>query len=87
MLTSPSVQTALRIRGRLYELYVNCVPPTVMIKNLTLELLPKMGRDDVGEVCKHAAIFEDKINHGGNPIMHLEAFVLRVMSIHKKRST
>lgn len=86
MLGNPSVQSALGIRGRLYELFVNCVPPNVIIKNLTLELLPKISKDDVSEVCKNAAIFEDKLNRGGNPIMHLEAFVLRVMSLHRKRS-
>lgn len=78
------LQTALSTRGKLYELFVNCIPPTTILKQLALEMLPKVPEDIRAELCRYAAIFECKMNQGGNPIVHLEAFVLRVMSLCKK---
>lgn len=78
------LQTALSTRGKLYELFVNCIPPSIILKHLALEMLTRVPKDVTAELCRYAAVFECKMNQGGNPIVHLEAFVLRVMSLCKK---
>ncbi|XP_073004875.1 replication factor C subunit 5 [Typha latifolia] len=72
------------VRGKLYELLVNCIPPEVILKKLLSELLKKLDSELKHEVCHWAAYYEHKMRLGAKPIFHIEAFVAKFMSIYKQ---
>lgn len=71
-------------REKLYELLVNCIPGTVILKTLTLELIKNLDDDVKKEVIEWAAFYEHRIAMGSKEIFHLEAFVAKYMAIYKR---
>ncbi|GFR47878.1 hypothetical protein Agub_g9687 [Astrephomene gubernaculifera] len=71
------------VRGKLYELLANCIPPELILRTLTLELLKKMDDEIKLETVSHAALFEQRLQEGAKAIFHLEAFVAKTMSVVK----
>ncbi|KDD75159.1 hypothetical protein H632_c836p0, partial [Helicosporidium sp. ATCC 50920] len=71
------------VRGKLYELLVNCIPPEVIIRQLALELMPKLDDELRASVAQHAAFYEHRMQEGSKAIFHLEAFVARFMADYK----
>ncbi|KAJ0966376.1 hypothetical protein J5N97_027514 [Dioscorea zingiberensis] len=71
------------VRGKLYELLVNCIPPEIILKKLLSELLKKLDSELKHEVCHWAAYYEHKMRQGQKAIFHIEAFVAKFMSIYK----
>ncbi|ORX97418.1 replication factor C subunit 3 [Basidiobolus meristosporus CBS 931.73] len=74
----------LQVRGKLYELITHCIPPTIIIKTLALELIHNVDRELKAEITHQAAFYEHRVCCGQKPIFHLEAFVAKFMSIYKK---
>ncbi|KMZ61210.1 Replication factor C subunit 5 [Zostera marina] len=72
------------VRGKLYELLINCIPPGFILKNLLSELLKKLDDELKHEVCHWAAHYEHRMQLGQKAIFHLEAFVAKFMSIYKE---
>ncbi|RAL51984.1 hypothetical protein DM860_016482 [Cuscuta australis] len=72
-----------QVRGKLYELISNCIPPDVILKRLLFELLKKLDSELKHEVCHWAAYYEHRMRLGQKAIFHLEAFVAKFMSIYK----
>ncbi|CAN1263859.1 Replication factor C subunit 3 [Linum perenne] len=72
-----------QVRGKLYELLVNCIPPEIILKRLLYELLRKLDEELKHEVCHWAAYYEHRMRQGQKAIFHLEAFVAKFMSIYK----
>ena len=60
------------------------MPADVIIRVLTLSLLPKLDSEIKMEVVSSAAFFEHRIQLGSKAIFHLEAFVAKVMFLYKK---
>lgn len=52
-----SPKRLLQVRGKLYELLTHCIPPELIIKKLTLELLKKLDNEVKYEVMKWAAYY------------------------------
>mmetsp|Transcript_9184 Transcript_9184/g.31901 ORF Transcript_9184/g.31901 Transcript_9184/m.31901 type:complete len:357 (+) Transcript_9184:38-1108(+) len=73
-----------QVRGRLYELLINCIPPELVLRQLVQELMKKLDDEVKHEVAHWAAFYEHRLQCGQKPIFHLEAFVARFMSIYKK---
>ncbi|KAF5837060.1 DNA replication factor C complex subunit 3 [Dunaliella salina] len=71
------------VRGKLYELLANCIPPELIIKKLLAELLKRLDDDIKQEVVHHAAFFEHRLQEGSKAIFHLEAFIARFMCTYK----
>jgi replication factor C subunit 3/5 len=73
-------------REKLYELLVNCIPATVILKTLCRELLHNLDDGLKMEVIEWAAFYEHRIAATGSnkEIFHLEAFVAKYMAIYKK---
>lgn len=71
------------VRGKLYELLANCIPPELIIKKLLAELLKRLDDDIKQEVVQHAAFFEHRLQEGSKAIFHLEAFIARFMCTYK----
>jgi len=72
------------VRGKIYELLVNCIPPEVILKKLLDELMRKLDSELKHEVCHWAAFYEHRMQQGQKAIFHLEAFIAKFMSIYKK---
>ncbi|KAI3924410.1 hypothetical protein MKW98_032611 [Papaver atlanticum] len=71
------------VRGKLYELLINCIPPVLILKRLLFELLKKLDAELKHEVCYWAAYYEHRMRLGQKAIFHMEAFVAKFMSIYK----
>nr|XP_043632878.1 replication factor C subunit 3 [Erigeron canadensis] len=78
-----SPKKLFQVRGKLYELLVNCIPPEVILKRLLSELLKKLDDEVKLEVCHWAAYYEHRMRLGQKAIFHIEAFVAKFMSIYK----
>lgn len=72
------------VRGKLYELLVNCIPAEVLLRHLTLELLRKCDDEIKATVAESAAFYEHRLQLGSKDIFHLEAFVAKFMSVYKQ---
>ena len=79
-----SPQRLLAARERLYELLVNCIPATLILKSLVHELLTNLDDSLKVQVIEWAAFYEHRIAMGSKDIFHLEAFVAKYMAIYKK---
>ncbi|KAL0453371.1 UNVERIFIED_CONTAM: Replication factor C subunit [Sesamum latifolium] len=71
------------VRGKLYELLINCIPPEIILKRLLCELLKKLDSELKHEISHWAAYYEHRLRLGQKAIFHLEAFVAKFMSIYK----
>ena len=49
------------VRGKLYELLVNCIPPELIFKKLMLELVSKLDDELKHKVADCAAFFEHRL--------------------------
>lgn len=79
-----SPKRLFQVRGKLYELLINCIPPEIVLKRLLLELMKKLDSELKHEVCHWAAYYEHRMRLGQKAIFHLEAFVAKFMSIYKR---
>lgn len=77
-------QRLMATREKLYELLVNCIPATVILKTLSKELMKNLDDCLKQEVIEWAAFYEHRIAMGSKEIFHLEAFVAKYMAIYKK---
>ena len=84
VMAEQSPKRLFQVRNRLYELLINCIPPELILKTLTFELLRKLDAEVKHEVMYWAAFYEHRLQMGQKPIFHLEAFVARFMSVYKK---
>ena len=79
-----SPQKLMASREKLYELLVNCIPATTILKHLVIELLKYLDDSLKLEVLEWAAFYEHRIALGSKEIFHLEAFIAKYMAIYKK---
>ncbi|XP_078437461.1 ATPase family associated with various cellular activities (AAA) [Wolffia australiana] len=79
-----SPKRLFQVRGKLYELLMNCIPPEIILKKLLSELLKKLDSELKHEVCHWAAYYEHRMRLGQKEIFHIEAFVAKFMSIYKR---
>jgi replication factor C subunit 3/5 len=84
LLGEQSPKRLLQIRGRLYELLVNCIPPEVLLRRLVRELNRRLDAELKHETAKWAAHYEHRLQEGQKPIIHLEGFVAQFMATYKK---
>jgi replication factor C subunit 3/5 len=75
------------VRGKLYEVLASCIPPTTVFISLTKEIVTKVDVQIKSWVMAEAANYELTMKNGSKPIVHLEAFVAKVMSGLKEFST
>ncbi|XP_028761325.1 replication factor C subunit 3 [Neltuma alba] len=78
-----SPKRLFQVRGKLYELLTNCIPPEIVLKRLLYELLKKLDAELKLEVCHWAAYYEHRMRLGQKAIFHIEAFVAKFMSVYK----
>jgi replication factor C subunit 3/5 len=71
------------VRGKLFELLANCIPPSIIFEMLSAQLMKKMDNTLKHEIAHWAAHYEHQSRLGTKPVFHLEAFVAKVMKIYK----
>lgn len=79
-----SPQRLMAAREKLYELLINCIPASVVIRTLGLELLKNLDDSMKHEVMEAAAFYEHRIAVGSKDIFHLEAFLAKFMAVYKR---
>lgn len=79
-----SPKRLLEVRSRLYELLTHCIPPEIIMKGLLDELVANSDGQLKAEITQMAAYYEHKLQLGNKAIFHLEAFVAKFMSTHKR---
>ena len=84
ILTEQTPKALLKTRGKLYELIANCIPPDLIMRALTQELLRKVPVAVKHEAVHWAAMYEARMQNGSKAIFHLEAYIAKFMSIYKK---
>ncbi|KAJ6422573.1 hypothetical protein OIU84_027524 [Salix udensis] len=72
MMREQSPKRLFQVRGKLYELLINCIPPEIILKKLLSELLKKLDEELKHEVCHWAAYYEHRMRMGQKAIIHLE---------------
>lgn len=63
---SPDV--LLQVRGHLYELLTNCIPPELIFRRLVIELLKKIDDSLKADVLHWAAFYEHRSHLGSKPM-------------------
>jgi replication factor C subunit 3/5 len=77
----------LLAREKLYELLINCIPATVILKTLLDHLLLSIDDDLKHVIVESAAFYEQRMVMGSKEIFHLEAFVAKFMCEYKRYLT
>ena len=84
IMTEQSAKRLYLVRGKLYELLVNCIPPEIVIRQLTLELMKRLDDELKRSTAEAAAFYEHRLQEGQKAIFHLEAFVAKFMASYKQ---
>jgi len=85
ILAEQSPKRLLQVRGRIYELLVNCIPPTLIFQTLCFYLSKRLDDEMKHEVIRWSAHFEHKLQLGSKAIMHIEAFIAQFMATYKRK--
>lgn len=83
ILSEQSPKRLYLVRGKIYELLANCIPPELILKTLTLELLKKIDQELKADTVHWAAFYEHRLQEGQKAIFHIEAFIAKFMSMYK----
>lgn len=84
ILQEQSAKRLYLVRGKLYELLVNCIPSEIILRRLAEELLKKLDDELKRSTIESAAFYEHRLQEGSKAIFHLEAFVAKFMSSYKQ---
>jgi len=83
IVTEQSPARVMEVRSKLYELLSHCIPPTVILKTIAERVAEKVDDALKAEVMHWAAFYEVRMRMGNKKIYHLEAWVVKVMSLYK----
>lgn len=72
------------VRGKLYEVLASCIPATTVFNTLCKELVTRSDSSIKSSIVFHAANYELQMKSGSKPIVHIEAFLARFMSLFKQ---
>ncbi|CAO3630344.1 unnamed protein product [Cunninghamella echinulata] len=85
ILTNQTPAALLSIRKKFYELLIHCIPSTLILKTLTLNLFESLEEDELKrQTLDQAATHEYRLRMGTKEIFHLESFAATIMSIYKR---
>ncbi|KAI9509833.1 P-loop containing nucleoside triphosphate hydrolase protein [Russula earlei] len=77
-------QRVMEVRAKLYELLSHCIPATIILKTVADRVVQKVDESLKADIMHWAAIYENRMRLGNKKIYHLEAWVVRVMSLYKQ---
>ncbi|KLO17136.1 P-loop containing nucleoside triphosphate hydrolase protein [Schizopora paradoxa] len=73
----------MEVRAKLYELLSHCIPATVILKTIAERVVERVDETIKPDIMHWAAFYEVRMRLGSKKIFHLEAWVIKVMSIYK----
>lgn len=82
ILRDQTAENLLKVRERIYECLIHCIPPDVIFVKLVRELLPYCDGQIKPEVVAAAAKYEHRLGLGNKAIFHIEAFIATFMAIY-----
>ncbi|KAK0204965.1 P-loop containing nucleoside triphosphate hydrolase protein [Desarmillaria ectypa] len=83
IISEQSPTRVMEVRQKLYELLSHCIPPTVILKTIAERVVDRVDEAIKADIMHWAAIYEVRMRIGSKKIYHLEAWVVKVMSIYK----
>jgi replication factor C subunit 3/5 len=76
------------IRTKLYEILSCCIPPNTIFGFLSNVLVNSCSDGSIKySIIDHAAKYQKQMQQGSKPIVHLEAFLARFMTIYRQHLT
>ncbi|KAI0705776.1 P-loop containing nucleoside triphosphate hydrolase protein [Cerioporus squamosus] len=73
----------MEVRAKLYELLSHCIPPSIVLKTIADKVVEQVDEALKADIMHWAAIYEARMRVGNKKIFHLEAWVVKVMSLYK----
>ncbi|KAH6913425.1 DNA polymerase III, clamp loader complex, gamma/delta/delta subunit [Coprinopsis sp. MPI-PUGE-AT-0042] len=73
----------MAVRNKLYQLLSHCIPPTIGLSTVAERVVDKVDKALKADVMHWAAFYEVRMRQGNKKIYHLEAWVIKVMSLYK----
>ncbi|KAI8970506.1 DNA clamp loader [Pilobolus umbonatus] len=74
-----------RIRKQLFQMLSKCLDPTIIIKEITSCIIKCVDDESLKtDILAAAAYHQHRLHLGAKTIIHLEAFISKVMSIYKR---
>ncbi|KAK0223415.1 P-loop containing nucleoside triphosphate hydrolase protein [Armillaria fumosa] len=83
IISEQSPARVMEVRQKLYELLSHCIPPTIILKTIAERVVDRVDEVIKADIMHWAAIYEVRMRIGNKKIYHLEAWVVKVMSIYK----
>jgi len=72
-----------KVRIKFYELISNCIPPNLIMKQLTLRLMSNVDDQLKTELVYWASLYEQRLYKADRPVLHLVAFIARFMQMYR----
>lgn len=83
IVTAQSPARVMEVRSKFYELLSHCIPPTTILKTVAERVVERVDESLRPEIMHWAAFYETRMRIGNKKIYHLEAWVVKVMSLYK----
>lgn len=83
IVTEQSPARVMEVRSKFYELLSHCIPPTVILKTVAERVVERVDEALKADIMHWAAFYEVRMRIGSKKIYHLEAWVVKVMSLYK----
>lgn len=74
------------VRSKLFDVLCSCISPNIIFLFLANELTRHCENEVKYEIARYAAFYQLQMMSGNKPIMHLEAFLAKFMSIYKRHT-
>eukprot|EP01096_Ripella_sp_DP13-Kostka_P014184 TRINITY_DN6322_c0_g1_i1.p1 TRINITY_DN6322_c0_g1~~TRINITY_DN6322_c0_g1_i1.p1 ORF type:complete len:425 (-),score=133.66 TRINITY_DN6322_c0_g1_i1:65-1303(-) len=84
IISKQSAQGLVETRAMFNELITRCVPASLILKTLLVELIPRLDCQIKADVVRSAAFYEHRMHLGTKEIFHLEGFVDEFMFIYNE---
>ncbi|KAF8071780.1 P-loop containing nucleoside triphosphate hydrolase protein [Lyophyllum atratum] len=83
IVSEQSPARVMEVRAKFYELLSHCIPPTVVLKTVAERVVERVDESLKADIMHWAAFYEIRMRMGSKKIYHLEAWVVKVMSLYK----
>ncbi|EKM78825.1 hypothetical protein AGABI1DRAFT_114403 [Agaricus bisporus var. burnettii JB137-S8] len=84
IVSEQSPSRIMEVRNKFYELLSHCIPPTVILKTVAERVVERVDESLKADIMHWAAFYETRMRIGNKKIYHLEAWVVKVMSLYKQ---
>ncbi|KAG5718981.1 Replication factor C subunit 5 [Termitomyces sp. T112] len=83
IISEQSPSRVMEVRAKFYELLSHCIPPTVILKTVAERVVERADESLKADIMHWTAFYEVRMHLGNKKIFHLEAWVVKVMSLYK----